>query len=360
MRDERSEHLTRFRATHRSKMTAVGDIAWDYISCGQGTDTLVPLQGAGGIAEAAIEQIPWFEPHFRVIAPTCPAAATTMRQLFDGLESILDRERVGQAHVLGHSLGGALALCFVRSHIRSSIGHIPRTKPAANLGVCRPYRLDGVEADSTSGDLFASTGPQLQAGRPPLGSRQARGVRHSGQGIPCRVSIHAPARGATPPGLTMWHIFSEFQSTPPREGRRGPGFLLSQGEKRFNPRPRARGDDLRGSCDGLRRVSIHAPARGATKDHLRVEQTDTVSIHAPARGATPAGERGGNEATFQSTPPREGRRERGPDLHRRRGFQSTPPREGRLSSSTGLSPSRRFQSTPPREGRLPRAARLFC
>ena len=55
------------------------------------------------------------------------------------------------------------------------------------------------------------------------------------------VSIHAPARGATP----------------------------------FQPL-----DDL------PLPVSIHAPARGATLDCLRADIEDRVSIHAPARGAT--------------------------------------------------------------------------
>src|SRR5690606_2875138 len=56
-----------------------------------------------------------------------------------------------------------------------------------------------------------------------------------------RVSIHAPARGAT-------YCAS---------------FWMASG-----------------------RVSIHAPARGATKTHPGTGQFRHVSIHAPARGAT--------------------------------------------------------------------------
>ena len=36
----------------------------------------------------------------------------------------------------------------------------------------------------------------------------------------------------------------------------------------------------------VRTVSIHAPARGATAVRARVEPVERVSIHAPARGAT--------------------------------------------------------------------------
>src|SRR4029077_95554 len=100
-----------------------------------------------------------------------------------------------------------------------------------------------------------------------------------------------------------------FQSTPPRGGRhhhREPGV-------------------------GGVAVSIHAPARGATRGEGRHLDSPKVSIHAPARGATvlllvvarptpgfnPRPRAGGDGAradvasrtiSFQSTPPRGGRR----------------------------------------------------
>ena len=57
-----------------------------------------------------------------------------------------------------------------------------------------------------------------------------------------------------------------FQSTPPREGRhrRRRRRLIAQC---FNPRPRARGDlSIAVALADAIRVSIHAPARGATVD----------------------------------------------------------------------------------------------
>ena len=125
-----------------------------------------------------------------------------------------------------------------------------------------------------------------------------------------RVSIHAPARGATqgPCGRTPRR---RFQSTPLREGRRKglAGVLLGEG---FNPRPCARGDTrcgrvadtprcfnprpcARGDDSFARfvevpvRVSIHAPARGATRVPSEKLLPVLVSIHAPARGATRLG-----------------------------------------------------------------------
>ncbi len=101
----------------------------------------------------------------------------------------------------------------------------------------------------------------------------------------CDVSIHAPARGATSGGLCHNRARS-FQSTPPRGGDRDWNAALNILAS-FNPRPRAGGD---GPVvpHGKRRqeVSIHAPARGAT----RSEPRNCLLF-----------------AKFQSTPPRGGR-----------------------------------------------------
>ncbi len=54
----------------------------------------------------------------------------------------------------------------------------------------------------------------------------------------------------------------------------------------FNPRPCARGDQGKRNRRAPFAVSIHAPARGATKFVLEPGALGGVSIHAPARGAT--------------------------------------------------------------------------
>ena len=54
----------------------------------------------------------------------------------------------------------------------------------------------------------------------------------------------------------------------------------------FNPRARAGRDRPLGPEAHRRQVSIHAPARGATKQMRQVPKQADVSIHAPARGAT--------------------------------------------------------------------------
>ena len=210
-------------------------------------------------------------------------------------------------------------------------------------------------ADSRTDAEFQSTHPH--------------GVRPQGSGQPhrCGVSIHAPARGATP--LLRLSVFREmfqsthphgvrhyychramrlslfqsthphgvrltmigsiiggamFQSTHPHGVRRGVGKLRGR-YGCFNPRTRTGCDRFHKRMRVMTVVSIHAPARGATyrcgsiapnnrfqSTHPHGVRPDTptpeltaqlVSIHAPARGATRRKQPYRLTTTFQSTHP---------------------------------------------------------
>ena len=147
---------------------------------------------------------------------------------------------------------------------------------------------------------------------------------------------------------------TEFQSTRPRGARRVARVSCAHASRRcFNPRARAGRDapsivsSRIGSFQSTRprgarrpavrgraalRVSIHAPARGATARVPCRARTDAVSIHAPARGATSmqASDCSSRSMRFQSTRPRGAR----PSQHAFvscgcRSFQSTRPRGAR-------------------------------
>ena len=78
------------------------------------------------------------------------------------------------------------------------------------------------------------------------------------------VSIHAPAGGATLPIRLAPAIFGKFQSTRPR-GARPPFRAQVLACLSFNPRARGgRDPDCGTSTSGTKTVSIHAPAGGAT------------------------------------------------------------------------------------------------
>ena len=163
------------------------------------------------------------------------------------------------------------------------------------------------------------------------------------------VSIHAPARGATfgphricisrpfrstpphggrPVQSVMPQLPDKFRSTPPHGGR----LLLGNVRLnywRFDPRPRTGGDAAQDRSTKQKQVSIHAPARGATRrprtprlvlsfrstpphGGRRCGQFDKlppvlVSIHAPARGATLRAAVHHTQEQFRSTPPHGGR-----------------------------------------------------
>ena len=121
-----------------------------------------------------------------------------------------------------------------------------------------------------------------------------------------------------------------FQSTPPRRGR-PVRYRYVRPRRCFNPRPREGGDFMRGymihnlrgfqstpprrgrprtakGYEKIFKVSIHAPAKGATLPLLLYMGSRMVSIHAPAKGATTAlQEQYIKIVKFQSTPPRRGR-----------------------------------------------------
>ena len=160
-----------------------------------------------------------------------------------------------------------------------------------------------------------------------------------------------------------------------RPSARGDGTSIGA-EKRwiyFNSRPSARGDPSQwrpsspaafqftplregrldeGRTRERRKISIHAPPRGATLYTRAVCLCLDISIHAPPRGATVEIAKECAEYEFQFTPLREGRLTN--FLHRNmmKLFQFTPLREGRqFEKSPGKGYQLLFQFTPLREGR---------
>ena len=100
-------------------------------------------------------------------------------------------------------------------------------------------------------------------------------------------------------------------------------------------------------------ISIHAPAKGATKPAKELFADVEISIHAPAKGATEAYNKKVTEANNFNPRSREGSDK---VLAQRtitiRGiFQSTLPRRERLESLERLPTQKKFQSTLPRRER---------
>ncbi len=248
---------------------------------------------------------------------------------------------------------------------------------------------------------------------PPRGGRRLR--VHFAPGLV--VSIHAPARGATASCPRSPSHSTRFNPRPRAGGDRRRSMSTASGTcfnprpraggdparfrwwlrlGCFNPRPRAGGDPSLAECIALGIVSIHAPARGATRD-VRVFARGQEFQSTPPRGGrhptsrpsgagfrgfNPRPRAGGDQALhllahggvgFNPRPRAGGDRWRAAWQARNWRFQSTPPRGGRLRACVpqqghaGVSihaPARgatclriiaiivnRFQSTPPRGGR---------
>lgn len=112
---EQVARLKEFRRTHPYKQLTVGETKWEYISCGQGEQTLLLLPGALSVGESLFPFIEAFENEYRIIAPSY-ALALTMSGLCGGIAQILETEGSDQVHVLGGSYGGLVAQYFVRQH----------------------------------------------------------------------------------------------------------------------------------------------------------------------------------------------------------------------------------------------------
>ena len=124
-----------------------------------------------------------------------------------------------------------------------------------------------------------------------------------------KISIHAPAKGATkkvaakkpkqvfqstlprrerPRAKSLPWLRAVFQSTLPRRERQKVTNSKGQGSIYFNPRSREGSDITDAESSSLLDISIHAPAKGATGWICLYRAQRRISIHAPAKGATTA------------------------------------------------------------------------
>ena len=140
-----------------------------------------------------------------------------------------------------------------------------------------------------------------------------------------RISIHAPAKGATRMTGAVAHTYI-ISIHAPAKGATQVFHTLSSFCCNFNPRSREGSDNFRCSFDRFLLISIHAPAKGATlplssdcvhprnfnprsregSDLMLIVYNllDRISIHAPAKGATGSYTSSVTSDAFQSTLPR--------------------------------------------------------
>ena len=153
-------------------------------------------------------------------------------------------------------------------------------------------------------------------------------------GLHTRISILAPARGATISFISTPPLL-EISILAPARGATNPRSISSTVSAHFNPRSRE-GSDLsrRTKLRAFPQISILAPARGATR--LKIVRYGIVE--------------------FQSSLPRGERQLRLIKTRPRAGFQSSLPRGERPNSIRSLfDPGKKFQSSLPRGERRRRS-----
>ena len=182
------------------------------------------------------------------------------------------------------------------------------------------------------------------SGQRPAGfqSTHPRGVRralHFGTDRINKVSIHAPAWGATLPWYPYWYSWSCFNPRT-RVGCDAMSLSASPGSASFNPRTRVGCDRVQMRVSFHQPVSIHAPAWGATRRRIWTCRLILVSIHAPAWGATKELFHGFTRRHVSIHAPAWGATSNGTIVLRPSNvFQSTHPRGVRHAPSSRIAPN---------------------
>jgi len=108
---------------------------------------LLMLTGATGTGELNWREFPRFSPDFRVLSPSYPPFESP-EMLLEGVLAMLDAEGVSRAHVVGASMGAAIAHWFVREHpqrvgklVLHSLGLPNQANVKAMMGTVRTFTL---------------------------------------------------------------------------------------------------------------------------------------------------------------------------------------------------------------------------
>ena len=146
-----------------------------------------------------------------------------------------------------------------------------------------------------------------------------------------RVSIHAPARGATW-NPEFQHIGQQVSIHAPARGATTVKSRKMNIFQSFNPRAREGRDDIKSDTTlPESMVSIHAPARGATSGLLLTrKESDRFQSTRPRGARLFSSTRTPSDWLFQSTRPRGARPRQRLHIQGDGTFQSTRPRGARL------------------------------
>ena len=196
--------------------------------------------------------------------------------------------------------------------------------------------------------LYTSVCSSMFQSTPPRGGDRSTSGHWSAA---CRVSIHAPARGATPIGVSHDAVERCFNPRPRAGGDSCSSSRMGCPDQCFNPRPRG-GRPTRAAGDrASAMVSIHAPARGATLAVADLRLTNEQFQSTPPRGGDHCRRSDAMRSLSFNPRPRGGRRQRSAQPGQHNTVSIHAPARGATLPACVDRRLRRFQSTPPRGGR---------
>ena len=114
------DSLTKFRKAHPARTLELRGVKWDYVSLGEGAETILFLHGMTGAYDIWWQQMEALQVEYRVISVTYPVVSS-LEEMERGVMAILEAERVDHFYVVGSSLGGYFAQYLVTRYL----GHIP-------------------------------------------------------------------------------------------------------------------------------------------------------------------------------------------------------------------------------------------
>lgn len=109
------ESLQSFRLQNPPKTIEVNGVTWEYVSLGEGEETILFLHGMTGAYDIWWHQLEALQSNYRVIAVTYPAV-DSLAEMETGVLSVLDAEGVDKFNVVGTSLGGYFAQYLTARH----------------------------------------------------------------------------------------------------------------------------------------------------------------------------------------------------------------------------------------------------
>ncbi len=111
--DVASKNLKLFQS-RKTKTIVINNVKWTYYTGGKGKKTILFLHGMGGAYDLWWQQILALEQKYKVISYSLPEEINSLTQAKNGIEKILETEKVETFYGIGTSMGGYILQYLVQ------------------------------------------------------------------------------------------------------------------------------------------------------------------------------------------------------------------------------------------------------